>query len=63
MGFLRFPSYYPLVLSIHYSLVLTIRLFIVRLTLESVMTFPPITLMISSPSSLFVLQMGLSLPV
>ena len=60
MSFLRFPSYYPF--GVVDSL-LTFRLFIVPLTLESVITFHPITLMISSPSTLYVIQMALLLPV
>ena len=49
MSFLRFPSYYPF--SVVDSL-LTIRLFVVPLTLETLITFLPITLVISSYSTL-----------
>ena len=60
MSFLRFPSYYPF--GVVDSL-LTICLFIVPSTLETLITFLPITLMISSYSTLYVIQMGLLLPV
>jgi len=49
MSFLCFPSYYPF--SVVDSL-LTIRLFVIPLTLETLITFLPITLVILSYSTL-----------
>ena len=59
----KVDGFFPLSLPLPFDVIdslLTVRLFIIHLALETRITFPLITLMISSHSKLYVIQMGLS---